>query len=227
MRLSLNTRGFTENNSVYAVGWSRMIIMGEVRLLYLTALLSRFMWNRLIISRWINRLCLKFKNLQRAYAKLKSTINRWSRNQASNKIWHYSSHQAQISTSSQTWESCPQLLSPLQILEILFNLWKRFKFHRKSQRGRKEQGRLNVDGNRLNLVKSPQLSNPQSECFRWKKRRCRKFMIITGKNLLKRIHRHVTKIKDLGRLPTVKISKIITIKTRTVEIGTIIEISTI
>jgi hypothetical protein len=52
-------------------------------------------------------------------------------------------------------------------------------------------------------------------------------MIITGKNLLKRIHRHVTKIKDLGRLPTVKISKIITIKTRTVEIGTIIEISTI
>ena len=52
-------------------------------------------------------------------------------------------------------------------------------------------------------------------------------MIITGKNLLKRIHRHVTKIKDLGRLSRVKISKTITIKTQTFEIGTIIEISTI
>jgi len=86
-------------------------------------------------------------------------------------------------------------------------LWKRFKFHLKSQRGKKELGRLNVDANRLSRLKYPRLSNPQSECFRWKKRRYHNFKIITGMNLLKRIHRQMTKTMDLGRLSRVKISK--------------------
>ena len=168
------------------------------------------MLNKLIVSRWTYLLRPEFKNSPRAWAKLKSTINRWRRNQASNKIWHYSSHQAQISTFSQTWESCPQHFSPLQILEILFNIKKIFKFHRKSLRGRKEQGLLNVDANRLNRVKSPQLSNLQSECSSLKKRRYHKFIINTGMHhhLMRRLRFwQVTKTMDLGRLPRVKISK--------------------
>ena len=110
---------------------------------------------------------------------------------------------------------------------ILLNL--RVKSYPRFQRGRKEQGLLNVDANRLSRLKFSQLSIPHSECSRWKKRRYQRFNVSPGQNQLKRSHGLPKMIEttDSGTLLWVMISKINTTLTRTVGIGIITEINTI